>query len=169
MCDRVIVTPEQEPGGELGPETDMGGGVSSQYSIIDDIGVTQQSQTEKLTEFSFDAYGQLVVRDPGFSDQRGAGLSHTRERLGLSTCTVPITGGGDIMFREDISNSPVSQQQHPVLWELTLSDRDGRERETVTPGPVSGAGPEESDTDSVSSSEHRDNVTLTPPDPRPKL
>ena len=79
MCDRVIVTPEQEPGGELGPETDMGGGVSSQYSIVDDIGVTQQSQTEKLTEFSFDAYGQLVVRDPGFSGQRGAGLSHTRE------------------------------------------------------------------------------------------
>ena len=116
MCDRVIVTPEQEPCGELG------GGVSSQYSIVDDIGVTQQSQTEKLIEFSFDAYGQLVVRDPGFSDQRGAGLSHTRERQGV--CTVPITGGGDIMFREDISNSPVSQQQ-PVVRELTLSDRDG--------------------------------------------
>ena len=50
------------------------------------------------------------------------------------------------------------------MRELTLSDRDGRERKTVTPGPVSGAGPEESDTDSVSSSdEHRDNVTLTPP------
>ena len=58
----------------------MGGGVSSQYSIVDDIGVTQQSQTEKFTEFSFEAYGQFVVRDPGSSDQRGAaGLSHTRE------------------------------------------------------------------------------------------
>ena len=79
MCDRVIPTLEPEPGGELGPETDTGSGVSCQYSIIGDIGVTQQSQTEKLTEFSFDAYGQLVVRDPGFSDQRGAGLSHTRE------------------------------------------------------------------------------------------
>ena len=170
VCDRVIVTPEPEPGGELGPETDMGGGVSSQYSIVDDIGVTQQSQTEKLTEFSFDAYGSLFVREPGFSDQRGAGLSHTRERQGLSTCTVPITGGGDIMFREDISSSPVIQQQQHVVMELTLSDRDRREREreTVTPGPaVSGAGTEESDTpddtDSVSSSEHRDNVTLTPP------
>ena len=171
MCDRVIVTPEPEPGGELGPETDTGGGVSSQYSIVDDIGVTQQSQTEKLTEFSFDAYGSLFVREPGFSDQRGAGLSHTRERQGLSTCTVPITGGGDIMFREDISSSPVIQQQQHVVMELTLSDRDRREAETVTPGPVvSGAGPEESDTshdtphdtphdtDSVSSS-----VTCTPP------
>ena len=138
MCDRVIVTPEPEPGGELGPETDTGGGVSSQYSIVDDIGVTQQSQTEKLTEFSFYAYGSLFVREPGFSDQRGAGLSHTRERQGLSTCTVPITGGGDIMFREDISNSPVSQQQ-PVVRELTLSDRDAREAETVTPGPSVGS------------------------------
>ena len=50
------------------------------------------------------------------------------------------------------------------MRELTLSDRDERERETVTPGPaVSGVGTEESDTDSMSSSEHRDNVTLTPP------
>ena len=72
------------------------------------------------------------------------------------------------MFREDISSSPVIQQQQHVVRELTLSDRDRREREreTVTPGPaVSGAGTEESDTpddtDSVSSSEHRDNVTIT--------
>ena len=81
----------------------------------------------------------------------------------LRTCTVPITGGGDIMFREDASSSPASQQQHVVL-EPTLSDRNGRETSTL--GPVSGARPEESDTphdtphdtDSVSSS-----VTCTPP------
>ena len=88
--------------------------------------VTQQHQSEILPEiiFDFDAYGQLIVRDPVFSDQRGPVLSHTRETSGLSTCTVPITGGGDIMFREDASSSPASQQQHVVL-EPTLSDRDG--------------------------------------------
>ena len=169
MCDRVVVTPEPEPGGELQLETETGGGETSQYTVIDDIGVTQQSQSEILPEISFDAYGSLFVRDPGFSDQRGAVLSHTRERQGLSTCTVPITG--DIMFREEASSSPVSQQQ-PVVLQPTLCDRDRREAETVTPGPVSGAGPEESDTphdtDSVSSSdEQRGNVTLTPPRHKP--
>ena len=48
MCDRVFVKPEPEPGGELGPETDTGGGGSSQYSIVDDIGVTQQSQINRV-------------------------------------------------------------------------------------------------------------------------
>ena len=164
MSDRGSCMPEPELSGALRPESDTGGGDTSQYTVIDDICVTQQNQSEILPEitFDFDAYGQLVVRDPGFSDQRGAGLSHNRERQGLSTCTLPITGVGDITFREDISNRPVIQQQ-PVVRELTLSDRDGRQRETDTQGPVSGAGPEESDTDSVSSSEHRDNVTLTPP------
>ena len=107
--------------------------------------VTQQHQSEILPEiiFDFDAYGQLIVRDPVFSDQRGPVLSHTQERQGLITCTAPIPGGGDIMFREDASSSPASQQQHVVL-EPTLSDRDGRETSTL--GPVSGARPEESDT-----------------------
>ena len=68
---------------------------------------------------------------PG-SQARGARGSATPGRQGLSTCTVHITGGGDIMFREDISNSPVIQQQ-PVVRELPLSDRDGRERETASP------------------------------------
>ena len=114
MCDQVIVTPEPEPGGELRPETDTGSGDNSQYTVIDDIGLTPQSQSESLPEisFDFDAYGQLILRDPGFSDQRGPVLSHTRETPGLSTCTVPITGGGDIMFREDARSSPASQQQH---------------------------------------------------------
>ena len=153
--------PEPELSGALRPESDTGGGDTSQYSVIDDICVTQQLQSEILAEITFDAYGSLFVRDFGFSGQRGAGLSHTQERQGLSTCTVPITG--DIMFREEASSSHVSQQQ-PVVLQPTLSDRDGREAETVTPGPaVSGVGTEESDTDSVSSSEHRDNVTLTPP------
>ena len=107
MRDRVIVTSEPEPGGELRPETDTGSGDISQYTVIDEIGFTQQSQGESLPEihFDFDAYGQLIVRDPGFSDQRGALLR---------TCTVPVTGGGDIWFREDTSSSPVSQQQHVV-------------------------------------------------------
>ena len=132
--------PEPELSGALRPESDTGGGDTSQYTVIDDIGVTQQSQSEILPEISFDAYGSLFVRDPGFSGQRGAGLSHTQERQGLSTCTVPITG--DIMFREEASSSHVSQQQ-PVVLQPTLSDRDGREAETVTPGPaVSGAGPD---------------------------
>ena len=127
MSDRVSGMPEPELSGALRPEPDTGGGDSSQYTVIDDIGVTEQHQSEILPEiiFDFDAYGQLIVRDPGFSDQRGPVLSHTREMPGLSTCTVPITGGGDIMFREDVSSSPVSQQQHVVL-EPTLSDRDGR-------------------------------------------
>ena len=145
--------------------------------MIDDICVTQQLQSEILAEITFDAYGSLFVRDFGFSGQRGAGLSHTRERQGISTCTVLITG--DIMFREDARSSPASQQQ-PVVRDLALSD--GREWETGTPGPVSGARPEESgtphgtphgtpddtphdtphDTDSVSSS-----VTCTPPRYKP--
>ena len=152
MCDRVVITPEPEPGGELQPETDTGSGDMRQFTVVDDIGITQQSQSKTLPEihFDFDAYGQLIVRDPGFSDQRGAGLSHTQERQGLITCTVPIPGGGDIMFMEEASSSHVSQQQ-PVVREPTLSDRDKREPETVTPGPVSGAGPEESDTDSAPS------------------
>ena len=157
--------PEPELSGALRPESDTGGG----DSVIDDICVTQQLQSEILPEITFDAYGSLFVRDPGFSGQRGAGLSHTRERQGISTCTVLITG--DIMFREDARSSPASQQQ-PVVRDLALSD--GREWETGTPGPVSGARSEESgtphgtlddtphdtphDTDSVSSS-----VTCTPP------
>ena len=133
--------PEPELSGALRPESDTGGGDTSQYSVIDDICVTQQLQSEILAEITFDAYGSLFVRDPGFSGQRGAGLSHTRERQGISTCTVLITG--DIMFREDARSSPASQQQ-PVVRDLALSD--GREWETGTPGPVSGARPEESGT-----------------------
>ena len=91
MSDRGSCMPEPELSGALRPESDTGGGDTSQYTVIDDIGVTQQSQSEILPEISFDAYGSLFVRDPGFSGQRGAGLSHTQERQGLSTCTVPIT------------------------------------------------------------------------------
>ena len=41
MCDRLSVTPEPEPIGELRSEPDTGG--DSQYSVvIDDIGVTLQ-------------------------------------------------------------------------------------------------------------------------------
>ena len=80
MRDRVIVTPEPEPGGELRPETDTGIGDISQYTVIDDIGVTQQSQSESLPEihFDFDAYDQLIVRDPGFSDQSSSMLCGSR-------------------------------------------------------------------------------------------
>ena len=53
MCDRVVVTPEPEPGQRL----------------------TRAAETS------------------------GPVFSHTQERQGV--CTVPITGGGDIMFRED--------------------------------------------------------------------
>ena len=60
MCDRVVVTPEPEPGGELQLETETGGGETSQYTVIDDIGVTQQSQSEILPEISFDAYGSCT-------------------------------------------------------------------------------------------------------------
>ena len=65
MCDRVSVTPEPEPSGELHSEPDTGG--DSQYSVvIDDIGVTlQQHQSEVLPDLSFDVYGKLIVRDPG--------------------------------------------------------------------------------------------------------
>ena len=57
MCDRVVVTREPEPGGELQLETETGSGETGQYTVIDDIGVTQQSQSEILPEISFDAYG----------------------------------------------------------------------------------------------------------------
>ena len=87
MSDRVSGMPEPELSGPLRPEPDTGGGDSSQYTVIDDIGVTEQHQSEILPEiiFDFDAYGQLIVRDPVFSDQRGPVLSHTRETSGLST------------------------------------------------------------------------------------
>ena len=65
VTGRLSVTPEPEPSGELRSEPDTGG--DSQYSVvIDDIGVTlQQHQSEVLPDLSFDAYGKLIVRDPG--------------------------------------------------------------------------------------------------------
>ena len=168
MSDRVSVTPEPEPSGELRCESDTGG--DSQYSVVmDDIGVTEQQQV-KLSRLSFDVYGQLIVRDPEVSDQGGTVLSHTQEMQAVSTVT--STGGrGDNIITEHTSHIPVTQQ--PVVLEPTLSDRDLRELETGSPGPVSvsGAGHEESDThhdiDSSSSSGHRDDVTCTPPRHKP--
>ena len=66
MCDRLSVTPEPEPSGQLQSEPDTGGG-DSQYSVvIDDIGVTlQHHQSDVLPDLSFDVYGKLIVRDPG--------------------------------------------------------------------------------------------------------
>ena len=63
-------------------------------SVIDDIDVTQQTQSVKLPDFSFDVYGQLIVRDPEaeVSDQGGAVLCHTHEIQAVST-----GGGGDII------------------------------------------------------------------------
>ena len=106
MCDCLSVTPEPEPSGELRCEPDTGGG-DSQYSVvIDNIGVTQQTQSVKLPDFSFDVYGQLIVRDPGaeVSDQGGAGLSHTHEIQAVST-----GGGGDINT-ENTRHIPVTQR-----------------------------------------------------------
>lgn len=119
MCDRVGGTPEPEPSGALRPEPDTGGGDKSQYSVIDDIGVTQpqQQKSAMLPEISFDVYGNLIERDPGVSDQGG----------------------------------------------VTLSDRDGREPAPGTPGPVSGAGQEESDSDSDTPYVTRSSSSLTPP------
>ena len=119
MCDRVGGTPEPEPSGALRPEPDTGGGDTSQYSVIDDIGVTQPQQQKSalLPEISFDVYGNLIERDPGVTDQGG----------------------------------------------VTLSDRDGREPEPGTPGPVSGAGQEESDSDSDTPYVTRSSSSLTPP------
>ena len=51
--------------------------------------------------------GQRLTRA---AETSGSVFSHTQERQGV--CTVPITGGGDIMFREDDSSSPVMQQKH---------------------------------------------------------
>ena len=93
-------------------------------SVIDDIDVTQQTQSVKLPDFSSGVYGQLIVRDPEaeVSDQGGAVLSHTHEIQAVST-----GGGGDINT-ENTSHIPVTQQ--PVVMEPTLSDRDRRELET---------------------------------------
>ena len=57
MSDRGSCMPEPELSGALRPESDTGGGDTSQYTVIDDICVTQQSQSEILPEISFDAYG----------------------------------------------------------------------------------------------------------------
>ena len=137
--DRLSVTPEPEPSGELRSEPDTGGG-DSQYSVIDNIGVTQQTQSVKLPDFSSGVYGQLIVRDPEaeVSDHGGAVLSHIHEIQAVST-----GGGGDINT-ENTSHIPVTQQ--PVVMVPTLSDRDGRDLETGSPGPGSGAGHEERDT-----------------------
>ena len=55
-------------------------------SVMDDIDVTQQTQSVKLPDFSFDVYGQLIVRDPRaeVSDHGGAVLSHTHEIQAVS-------------------------------------------------------------------------------------
>ena len=127
MCDRLSVTPEPEPSDALRSEPDTGGG-DRQYSVIDDIGVTQQTQSVKLPDFSSGVYGQLIVRDfeAEVSDQGGAVLSHSQETQGVST--VPSTGGGgDINNTENTSHIPVTQ--HPVVMEPTLSDTDRRELE----------------------------------------
>ena len=112
-----------------------------------------------MPDFSFDVYGQLIVRDPGagVSAQRGAVLSHNQEMQAVSTVT--ISGGkGDT---ENTSNIPVTQQPI-VVMEPPLSGRDGRKSETGSPGPGSGAGHEV-----TISSGHRDDVTCTPPRHKP--
>ena len=101
MCDRVVVKLEPEPGGELRPETDTGSGDISQYTMMEEIGVTQQSQSESLPEiyFDFDAYGSLIVRDPGFSDTRGAGLSHTQGEAGTQHLHSPHHSAAADLFQ----------------------------------------------------------------------
>ena len=46
MSDQVSGMPEPELSGPLRPEPDTGGGDSSQYTVIDDIGVRHTATSE---------------------------------------------------------------------------------------------------------------------------
>ena len=167
MSDRVSVTPEpRDIDVRVRESGDIAHGpIVSDICIIDTSIVNQTALPELQVDFD---NGEVILHDPGFSDQGLVTLGHTKERQLVNTAPVTEAGGHIIMTTEDEARF-VTDTQFVVL-EQTQNVRESRtlgsepEPSTLGSVPEAGHGATEHVTHSPSSlDQHQEEVTVTPP------
>ena len=174
MRDRVSVTPEPEPRDTDARVRESGdiahGPIVSDIGIINTSIVTPNVLPELQVDFDI---GEVILHDPGSTDQGLVTLSHTEESQLVSTAPVTEAGGNMIMTTEDEA-SFVTDNQFVVL-EQTQNVREWTEPESRTLGsepeprtlgsePEAGHGVTAHVTHSPSSlDQHQEEVEVTPP------